>query len=140
MNSKLLEVAIRNTPDPHDGLWMEVCAGTVYRRGLELLDGNGRKIHNKGRILTFWVYRPADITDEEAVDLEQAITAECEEAVRMARTARALQALADVEALHAKVTESGQLLKRLRSLGGQAGEVAEIAGKLIALWGGLSHV
>ena len=109
-------------------------------KGMGPRDGNGRAHHIRGR-LTFYVWRPPDLADEEALRLETELTADCDEAVRKARKARALQALSDVEALHRGLTESRSLLSKLKdaaAAGKGATDAIETGAKLLAALEGIA--
>jgi hypothetical protein len=134
MNAKVLTPNVTESVDKYDSEWKELCAAVVFRRNLELLDGNGRMTTVRTGAVIF-VLRPPELNDEDAQALEDAIAAECNWAIRMARRVRALTRLESIERIDQQLKDSvSSTQKALEALKSGA-ETAKSSAELIELAG-----
>lgn len=130
MNAVILSPPVSLPVRKDDDEWKRICQAVVYRKNLDLLDGNGRITpHSKGAVV--FVMRPVGLTDDEAQAIEDELAAEFDAAIRMAWRVRAMTTLEGVEQIDRNLREAmsvtNQAVEAISKAAGTAKTAAEMA-------------
>jgi len=140
MNSMILEIRVSEPVGQYDFDWKAVCEGVVFRRGLQFARGHTFISHRRGANAP--VVRPAELSDEQAQALEDDVAAECDEALRKARVARAVTMLENVEKVYESMSATSKAMDAIKEgidKGKSMAEIGEIAvtwiPRVLTAWG-----
>ncbi len=131
LNAMILTIHVSEPVTQHDFDWKAICEGVVFRRELSFARGHSFFTHRRGADAA--VMRPPDLSDEQAQALENAVSSECDEAIRKARVARAVTALESVERVYESLATTSRAVEAIREGLTRGKSVAEI-GEIAVTW------